>query len=85
MLTTLVPTTVVRTAMTTTMSFDAFHSVATLARFHGQNFTSAWLKAFTTLAKPADGYPPLPSGWTESLGGLNSNELDNSALAETFW
>ena len=45
MLTTLVPTTVVRTAMTTTMSFDAFHSVATLARFHGQNFTSAWLKA----------------------------------------
>ena len=32
--------------MTTTMSFDAFHSVATLARVHGQNLTSAWLKAW---------------------------------------
>ena len=45
MLTTLVPTTVVRTARTTTMCFEAFHSVATLATFHEQNFTSAWLKA----------------------------------------
>ena len=32
--------------MTTTMSFDASPSVATLARVHGQNLTSAWLKAW---------------------------------------